>query len=154
MLGAALALSFAACSHGTIPNTDVDDTPQNRELIEFVEKYRRAIEARDAPAIIAMAAEQYYDDNGTPSGSDDVDQARLRDQLVAWVKRVRDVRYEMRYRDIRADGKRIYVEYTYTGSFLIALKDGEQWRRRIGDNRLTLVRDSSHRAGYRILAGL
>ncbi len=142
------------CGQRPIPNTDVPDTVMNRDIIKFMETYRRAVEKRDAPALISMASKQYYDDNGTPGGSDDVDFRTLKEVLKAWVARVRDVRYEIRYRAISSTGDRLFVEFTYSGSFLVDLKDGETWRRRIGDHRVTLVRDSEHPSGYRIISGM
>ena len=53
----ALALWVAAaagCAHQTIPNTHVPDTAENREIIDFVEKYRQAVEDRDIAMLLRM----------------------------------------------------------------------------------------------------
>ena len=46
-LGAAAALSLSlgavGCSHSYIPNTDVEDSAENRDIIAFCERYRRAV---------------------------------------------------------------------------------------------------------------
>ncbi|MBW2717653.1 MAG: hypothetical protein JRD94_03600, partial [Deltaproteobacteria bacterium] len=61
-----------------IPNTTVADTAANRGVITFMENYRKSVEARDVGALLAMAHPQYLDDNGTPSGDDDLDYRELR----------------------------------------------------------------------------
>jgi hypothetical protein len=42
-----------------IPNTDVCDSPRNRTVIDFCERYRHALEARDADALLALASPRY-----------------------------------------------------------------------------------------------
>jgi hypothetical protein len=68
-----LLLVVAAGCDKNIPNTTVKDTPENRAVITFMENYRNSVEARDVGALLAMAHPQYLDDNGTPSGDDDID---------------------------------------------------------------------------------
>src|SRR6478672_4443044 len=65
-----------------IPGTTVRDTRQNREILEIVEKYRRAMEERDAATLLALAHPQYYEDSGTPKGDDDYGYQGLRDVLA------------------------------------------------------------------------
>ena len=40
-----------------IPNTRVEDTSENREVVDFIERYRQAVEARNVPALLAMASQ-------------------------------------------------------------------------------------------------
>ena len=48
----------AGCTKN-IPNTTVKDTPENRQVITFMENYRNAVESRDVGALLAMAHPQY-----------------------------------------------------------------------------------------------
>ena len=89
-----------------IPNTTVEDNPGNRAIITFMENYRRAVEERDVGALLTMAHPQYLDDNGTPTGDDDIDYRALRTKLASWRERVTDVRYEIKYRTVGADRDR------------------------------------------------
>jgi hypothetical protein len=139
---ACLAATFVGCTQN-IPNTSVPDTPESREVVDFMETYRHAVEERNIAAIISMTAEDYLDEAGTPIGDDDVDSTTLVQRLTDWHGRVTDVRYEIRYRHVRFDELgRIYVEYRYTASFRMAGADGQQrWSRRVSDNRAVLRRD-------------
>lgn len=138
---ALLGLLAAGCQDKMIPNTDVVDTAENRRVVEFVERYRKAVENRDIGTLARLASPKYYDDNGTPKGDDDVDFDRLKAQLRAWRQYVADVRYEIRYRNVRYEGDKVLVDFTYTGSFKVTTPSGPRWARRLADNRLTLTRD-------------
>jgi hypothetical protein len=151
LLLALLAVAAAGCARDVIPNTDVEDTSQNRDVLEFCEQYRTAVERRDIGAMLSLVSETYLDDNGTPSGDDDVDFDRLAAKLAAWRDVVLDVRYEIRYRRVIIIRDKIHVNYTYSGSFRVETGEGERWARRVADNRLTLVQEGE---AFRIVSGL
>lgn len=148
-----MTLALTGCGRDVIPNTDVEDTKQNREVIEFVEKYRKAVQQRNVGELMELASERYLDDNGTPVGRDDIDYKRLREKLSKLNQEVKDVRYEIRYRRIIFRGDKVYVDYTYTASFLVQTPEGERWSRRLADNRLELGRRDGE-GPYRILSGM
>ena len=144
---------------GTIPNTTVEDTAENREVVAFMEKYRKALEERDVRRVLALASPHYLDDNGTPGGADDVDYDTLRENLALWSQRVDDVRYDISYRRITyAPDDKVYVEVRFAGSFHISrpATEDEQWSRRLSNHRLVLQRIPGEDAseGFRILSGL
>lgn len=149
----AILAGSTACA-GTIPNTNVDDTPENREVVEFMERYRRAVEARDVRTILALTSPMYLDDNGTPPGGDDLDYDGLRERFEAWAERVIDVRYDIRYRRVRYLDERIMVEFRLAASFRLRTPDGdERWFRRLGDHAVTLIRQRESEE-LRIVSGL
>jgi len=135
-----------------IPNTDVEDTAENRRVVEFMESYRHAVEERDVRALLEMASPAYLDDNGTPIGDDDLDFDLLREKLSGWRDRVLDVRYEIKYRRVTYDQSRVYVEFRYHANFRVATATGEErWARRIGDHRLVLRQEDDR---FLILSGM
>ena len=147
----ALLVFLFGCGASIIPNTTVEDTPQNREVIDFCESYRHALEQRDIGALLAMASPRYYENGGTPEGIDDYDITGLRDVLRERMPRVHTVRYEFRYRRIAFVRDRVQVDYTYSGSFRVETDDGHRWFRRVADNRIELERVGGQ---YRIVAGM
>jgi hypothetical protein len=146
-----LVLACSACAARLIPNTDVPDTEENRAVIQFVEQYRLALEARNPAQLLRLVSTDYYDDNGTPTTDDDIDYARLQQQLLRLSDEVLEVRYDMRYRRVIDRGDRVLVDFTYAGRFKVRTPDGERWARRLADNRLELVRENGD---YRIVSGL
>jgi hypothetical protein len=144
-------LGAAGCGASLIPNTEVEDTSDNRDAIKYAEQYRKAVEARDVGRLLAMASPDYFDDNGTPDASDDVNFDRLREQLSKWNASLLEARYEIRYRGVLQVRDRVVIDYTYTGSFRVKTAEGERALRRLDDNRLVLRRTGD---GFRVLSGM
>jgi hypothetical protein len=142
----------SGCATHYIPNTDVEDTSENRQIITFCEKYRHAVEQRDVPLLLQMASQTYFEDGGNVDASDDMDYAGLKDYLEGRFKDTRAIRYEIRYRRIEhPTDKKILVEYTYTASYKIPGLNGDEWRHTVADNRLELV---ENKESFKILAGM
>ncbi len=78
-----------------IPNTTVEDTAENREIVAFLEEYRHALEERNVARLLEFASPRYLDDVGTIGTDDDLDFNTLREKLAKWRDRVHDVRYEI-----------------------------------------------------------
>ena len=150
-LGACLVLS--ACAHKVIPNTDVEDTPEARDVVGFVEKYRTAVIARDVARLLSLASKDYYDDMGTPQGDDDVDLEGLRERLTStFGPDLLSVHYDIRYREVVFLPTKVLVDYTYIGRFRITGNEGSRWERRLSDNRMVLAK--TDKGGYAILSGM
>ncbi|HET9933572.1 MAG TPA: hypothetical protein VFQ35_22860 [Polyangiaceae bacterium] len=145
-------LPLTGCATHYIPNTDVEDNDFNRELIEFCEKYRHAVEYRNVPLLLQMAHDNYYEDGGTVDTSDDIDKAGLAEYLQGRFKDTTGIRYEIRYRAVSPGRKQtFFVDFTYSASYKIPTSEGEAWRRRVADDRLELVRDGE---SFKILSGM
>lgn len=143
---------LVGCSHEVIPNTDVEDTPENREVVDFVEDYRDAVTARDVQRLMSLASPNYYDDMGTPAGDDDVDFESLPGRLQQTLgEGVEDVHYDIRYREVIYLPTKVLVDFTYIGRFQVETPDGPRWERRLSDNRMVLVQEGGE---YRILSGM
>jgi hypothetical protein len=148
----ACAGALLGCSHQKIPNTDVEDTEENREIVLFMEKYRRAVETRDVPTLVSMASRHYYDDMGTPTGDDDVDYDALVDGLKRLKNDVADARYQISYRLLTyTERDQILVDMLYTGWFKVETPEGPEWRRRLEPHRVVLARAGD---GYKIVSGM
>jgi len=148
----ALALLGSACATHYIPNTDVEDTDQNRKVIEFCEDYRHAVEMRNVDKLLKLADPHYYEDGGNADATDDLDYAGLKEYLEDKFKQTRTIRYEIRYRRV-GEGKRhtVLVDYTYSASYKIPTPTGDLWRRRVAENRLELVPQGE---SFKILSGM
>src|SRR5262245_54035220 len=75
-------LALGACSEHYIPNTDVEDTEENRKLISFCERYRHAVERRDVVALLKLVSPDYYEDGGNADAEDDMDYAQFKAYLT------------------------------------------------------------------------
>ena len=148
----AFGLIEVGCTREVIPNTDVEDTDFNREVVEFCENYRHAVERRNIALLLKLADPKYYEDGGSIDTSDDLDYAGLKAYLEGKFRDVKAIRYEVRYRDVsRGRNDEVFVDYTYSASYKIPTPKGDVWRRRVADNRLELKPEGQ---GYKILAGM
>jgi hypothetical protein len=150
---AVLLLGLSACSKDKIPNTDVEDTAEARDVLAFVEQYRAAVTERNVERLLKLASPDYYDDMGTPAGDDDVDLVALGERLKsAFGEDLLSVHYDIRYRDVVFLPTKVLVDYTYIGRFRINTADGTRWERRLADNRMVLQKTPN--GGYMIASGM
>ncbi|MDB4959716.1 MAG: putative secreted protein [Myxococcales bacterium] len=131
-----LALSIAACaSHATfVTGTSIPFSDSNKSVLDAVEEYRLAVERGDADALMLMAAKQYWEDSGTPSGSDDYGYEGLRNVLLTRLQRASDIRYSVRYMNVHQQctelkpGCHAQVDVMIDASFTIADAFGKSKR--------------------------
>jgi hypothetical protein len=151
---AIVASTLTGCATRYIPNTDVEDNEENRKIIAFCEKYRHAVEEKDLLVLMKLASPDYYATGGNVDPRDDIDYAGLQDYLSGAFQDAKAIRYEIRYRRILRDEEdqdRIFIDYTYSASYRIPGLKGEEWRRKVEDNRLEL---EPHQDEFRILTGM
>lgn len=148
----ALSAPLAGCATRYIPNSDVEDTSENRKLIAFCEKYRLAVQDRDVQTLLKMASpDHYYENGGNVDATDDIDYEGLKQYLTTKFSEVSAVRYEIRYRRVVRTDKVIYVDYTYSASYKIPGAKGDEWRRKVEDNRLEII---PNKDDFLIIAGM
>jgi hypothetical protein len=148
----ALAASTLACSKTFIPNTDVQDTGQNRKVIEFCESYRHAMEEKNVGVLVKLMSPGYFEDGGNTKGEDDADFDAIREFLTGDFLKTSGIRYEIRYRRVTFTPRNhVYIDYTYAAAWrLPGVKAGE-WHHAVADNRLDLVPEGD---SFKIVAGM
>jgi hypothetical protein len=147
-----LALSSAACSKTYIPNTDVEDTVQNRSVVLFCERYRHALEDKDSNALLKMMSPAYFEDGGNTKNDDDADYEKIREFLTGDFLKTAGIRYEMRYRRITiTETNHIYVDYTYAAAWKLPGVKQDEWHHKVADNRLDLVPEGDT---FKIVGGM
>jgi hypothetical protein len=154
-LGALLALSLAGaagCAHEDyFPGTTILRSEQNRKIVETIEQYRRRLLERNVEGLLVLADEKYFEDSGTPRSDDDYGYDGLRAVLDAQLKRVKSMRYEIEYRNIKVTGKRAEVEVFLDGSFELAADAGDRYRRVNDYHRFVL---EQHDENWKFVSGM
>ena len=147
-----VAVSTLGCSKSYIPNTDVEDSSENKKVIAFCEQYRHAVEDKDVGTLLKLASPRYYEDGGNTNPEDDIDADGLKEYLTSTFVKTQTIRYEIRYRRVTfAENKKIFIEYTYSASYRIPGLKGEEWKHTVADNRLELLPEGE---SFKILAGM
>jgi hypothetical protein len=133
ILGLLLVLCAAAgsgCAHEDFfPGTTIIRSEQNRRIVQTVDQYRRRLIERNVEGLLVLASEKYFEDSGTPRSDDDYGYEGLKDVLNTKLKRVKSLRYEIEYRNIKVTGNRAEVEVFLDGSFELAADAGDRYRR-------------------------
>jgi hypothetical protein len=132
-LGLVLALGVVAgsgCAHEDFfPGTTIVRSEQNRQIVQTIDQYRRRLVERNIEGLLVLASEKYFEDSGTPRSDDDYGYEGLKDVLNSKLKRVKSLRYEIEYRNIKVTGNRAEVEVFLDGSFELAADAGDRYRR-------------------------
>lgn len=145
-------LAAAGCSKTYIPNTDVEDSGINREVIQVCEKYRHAMEDRDVAQLVKLMSPGYFEDGGNTKNDDDADYDKIRSFLTGDFLKTSGVRYEIRYRRVTfTETNHVFVDFTYAAAWKLPGVKNDEWHHKVADNRLDLIRDGD---SYKIMAGM
>jgi hypothetical protein len=137
-------LGAAGCAHQDyFPGTTIARSEQNRKIIETIEQYRRRLVERNVDGLLVLASPTYFEDSGTPRSDDDYGYEGLKQVLSTKLQRVKSLRYEIEYRNIRVNNGRAEVEVFVDGSFELAGGDSGDRYRRVNDyHRFVLDQES------------
>jgi hypothetical protein len=153
----ALFLVLAAasgCKPSLIPGTNVEDTDENRKVIEFLGKYREAVLDKNVDGIVGLCAKDYFEDNGTPDQADDYGLDQLREKLSANFAKTKDMQLEIIVQQIeRPEGDKgpVKVAFRYNARTLVDFPAGAKWITVTDVNRLVLRPEDG---GFLIASGL
>jgi len=137
-----LLLLGAACSHNTIPGTNIRDAPENRAILDVLAAYKAAMEARDPDALLALAAPNYFD-KGDPTRmatTGPLDYGTLRRDLPEDFKDVKSVHLDITVKDVKVDGDKAQVDYYAVLRYAVGVVSGEKWFSEADDARMRLVK--------------
>lgn len=152
----ALALALAVstgCATAQIPHTDLDDTEENRNIVTFVETYKKAIEEQAVDKTLALVADDFFEDNATLSNDDDYDKNGLAERLKAAAGHVDRVLLDIHVHKVTHDDGLVRVDYRYQQRTLLILDAGKKWVTKRDVNQLVL-RPSDNDAGFVIVGGI
>jgi|SRR5687767_9667661 len=148
-----LGLLLGGCAHGKIPLTNIEDTEENREILQIVREYHKALESLDADAILSLVSPRYFEDNGNLEAEDDYDFDGLRQALREDFKRTRSMKVNIRVDAIEVDDEteRAWAELYYQIHAQNEYPSGTKWE--TGSDR-TRLRFERVQGRWLIVAGL
>ena len=146
-----VALSVACATTGKPP--PIPDEPESKAVLDVLERYRRAMEAKDAEAILALASAEYLDDMGTAESEDDLDYEALGTKLHQDFEKVTILRLDLQILRLTFDDEKRHatVDYRYDVRFQLDMPSGQKWHNALDVNRMELRREEG---GWRIVSGL
>jgi hypothetical protein len=150
----ALSSVFACVPRGEyIGGTKIPRSAENEQLIQRLEEYRMAVEQKDAGKLVLMAAEEYWEDSGTPTGADDYGYDQLREVLTGRFQQARSIRYSMRYVNVRRQGERAYVDVLIDASYTLTDARGVEIREDKRDQNQLVLRWDPEKEQWMFLSG-
>src|SRR5215467_1470375 len=136
-----------ACGARRIPGTDIEDNDDTRAILQVMEQYRAAIEARDAQGVLRLVSESFKDDGGTSNPEDRMNYADLQKKLPVELAKLDEVKLDLTVRKIEIESRTNTASavYTYNLSFRMPRltnkpqseseikkmwfkRDGKQWK--------------------------
>ena len=152
-LAVVLAMLGSACAAKVnyVAGTKIPFSNNNKSVLGACEEYRLAVERGDADGLMLMAHKQYWEDSGTPSGSDDYGIEGLRNVLLTRLQKASDIRYSMRYVAVHQQcgelkpGCRAAVDVLIDASFTIANAIGRPIRPDKRDQNQLVLEWDGHR---------
>jgi hypothetical protein len=115
---AVFAPTLPACKNEpTIPGTEIPDTPEHRDILAVLERYRTAFVRRDATGVLATAHPTYYDTAGTDDPGDDIEYGELGPLLRTRMAQLEAVRFTIDYLEIHVNKDRASVRVWIDASF-------------------------------------
>jgi hypothetical protein len=148
-----LLFVFSACTPSYIAGTKIEDTRDNRSVLEVIGAYKQAVEARNVEGVVALCSPKYYEDNGNGDPTDDYGFSDLRTRVLPETfLRLAEVRLEIEVKEIRVDKKRALADLRFVYQAKMALPSGEKWHADTELNRVELEQDAEGK--WKIIRGL
>ena len=147
----ACLLAAAACSHATIPGTNIDDRPENRAVLQVFANYKQALEARDVTAILALATPNYSDPGDVSRNMEPLDRAGLQRKLQEDLSKVTGLRLDATIKDLEVKGNEARLDYFQVLRYAVTIPSSEKWKSESDDARMRFVRIGGE---WKIASGL
>jgi len=153
LLAIAFAGLLAACGPALIEGTNVPDTQENRELLDVLDRYRQALEARDAQALADIVSPRYFENaSSTSDAKDDYGFVELIQKVLPVLQdNVVEVQYKIKVDRIDAKGRQASIYYEWEMTFKYIEGGLEGWSTAKDKNRMDLALEGD---SWKILAGL
>src|SRR6185503_1358308 len=120
--------------------TNIDDTPTNRAIVDLFARYRQALEARDATALLSLAAPTYSDPGDPGRGVGPTDFAALQNKLKTDFDKVTGLRLEATVKELGVEGDKAHLDYFQVLRYAVATPTGEKWKSESDDARMKFVK--------------
>jgi ketosteroid isomerase-like protein len=110
-------LLTVACSSKRIPGTELEDTDDTRAILAVMERYRTALEAKDAKAIQGLVSQDFREDAGTESPDDDLTYANLDEHLANLFQALDNPKVELSVRRVTVQDEAATAIYYWNASW-------------------------------------
>ncbi len=148
-----LSVLLVSCGPAHIEGTSVPDTPENRELVDTVEAYRKAVETRDVGTVATLVSRRYFENASTTAeASDDYGfEGLIQKALPVLRDNVKKVVYKLDVDSVLIKGREASVFVAWEMTFQYIEGGLEGWATAKDKNRLDFIIEDGR---WKIVAGL
>lgn len=147
--------SLSACKPSLLPMSSVSNSAGNRDVMQFMDRYKKAIEQHSVAEVMALIATDFYESSGTDNAKDDYGYAQLQQKLEKAFSHVKNLTLRYHVQQIERKNDQVLVYYYFNEHILANFPVGEEWMAGNDVNRLVLrVRSKSQGGGFEIISGL
>ena len=122
-------------------DAQVIENQRNREILEVVAAYHKALEARDIETLRSLVSDDYYENAGTTESTEDDYGFLGVDAALGRLEAVEVVKCDIVVRDLRVEDDRAQIFYEYAFNYLFKVDGVPQWEAGRDLNRMDLIRD-------------
>ena len=150
LLLATLFLAPAACAPRFINGTQIPDNPNTRAILSLMDRYRAALEARDAQAVMKLVSPNFRDNAGTETLEDDLTYEELPKVLPGLFNRLQDTRVDLDVRRVEVQGTQASAVYYWNAIWRMPALTGKPQR----ESELEQMTFEKVDGEWRILSGI
>lgn len=149
-----VSLLFVGCAPSLLKQSNIKNTPKNKEIYDLVQKYRVAMINRDVATLKSMVSRKYYENaSTTDTTKDDYGFNELvRSVLPILRNNVKKVRYTIFLRKLTfKDDNTVRAEYEYFWRFLYTDGGKDRWSIKNDFNMIEFAKENGQ---WKIVSGL
>ena len=128
-----------ACST-PIKGHEITDNKLNREVLALMNAYAGAMQARDADRVLALVADNYFEDGGNADTKDDYGRDELAKKLKERFENTSELHMKLTLIDVVDRGQDVAARMRFEIRYRLDLPSGSRWERHADKNEVILVR--------------
>ncbi len=130
----------------------IDDTLQNREVIDILLQYRNALVRKDFGSLKRIISTNYFDNGGTTNTTvDDYDTTTLPALFETMAKHTEGIKYKITLKSVEMKENIAFVDYEFEYAYAYKVGGEITWDAGVDVNRLELT---SENGDWKIISGL
>ncbi len=133
-------------------DSEIEDTTRNREVLDVLAQYRKAVVRKDFGTLKRVISKNYYDNGGTTATTDDdYGYEELANVFERMAQHAEEIKYRVTVRDVTYERERARVTYEYKYAYKYVLGEKPTWDAGTEVNRTEMVREDGR---WKIIGGL
>ncbi len=146
---------LTACKAKLIPNTAVGDTAENRAVMDFFKQYKQATESRSVKDVMALVADDYFENGTRFESNDKYGYAQLAEKLTKAFERVEAMNLSYFIQNVKREDNLLKVVYYFVERALIKYPSESKWLSVNDVNQVVLrMKGKSYQEGFEVVSGL